>query len=93
MHTTTNGIMPGFVTPENDEGLVTGQGNKPKKDSNNSADFTAASANQIARLTLAGHVVHKGTAGDFTVCKFGLTRYCADHAALAAFAKKVGAVQ
>jgi len=87
MQTTTNGIMPGFVTPENDEGLVTGQGNKPQKDSNNSADFTA---NQIARLALAGHIVHKGIHGDFTVCKYGLTRYCADYAALVAFARQLG---
>jgi len=90
MHSTNNGIMPGFVTPENDAGLVTGHSNKPQKDSNNSADFTA-SANQIARLALAGHTVHKGIHGDFTVCKFGLTRYCADHQALAAFARQVGA--
>ncbi|MBK9442903.1 MAG: hypothetical protein IPN53_17030 [Comamonadaceae bacterium] len=49
-----------------------------------------AVATQIARLALAGHVVIKGTHGDFTCCKFGLTRYCADLAALEAFAKKVG---
>ena len=41
--------------------------------------------------TLAGHHVIKGTHGDFTCCKFGLTRYCADFAELVAFAKKVGA--
>jgi len=50
-----------------------------------------AIATQIARLALAGHTVHKGTHGDFTVCKYGLTRYCADYAALVAFAQKVGA--
>jgi len=50
-----------------------------------------AIATQIARLALAGHVVHKGTHGDYTVCKFGLARYCADYAALVAFAKQVGA--
>ena len=49
-----------------------------------------AIANLIARLALAGHVVHKGQHGDFTCCKFGLTRYCADFAELAAFAQKVG---
>ena len=48
-------------------------------------------ATQIARLALAGHVVHKGSEGDFTVCKYGLTRYCENFAELAAFAKKVGA--
>jgi len=50
-----------------------------------------AIATQIARLALAGHHVIKGDRGDYTCCKFGLTRYCADYAALVAFAKKVGA--
>ncbi len=50
-----------------------------------------AIANQIARLALAGHHVIKGDSGDYTVCKYGLTRYCADYAALVAFAQKVGA--
>ena len=50
-----------------------------------------AIATQIARLALAGHVVHKGQSGDYLVSKFGLTRYCANFTELAAFAKKVGA--
>lgn len=54
-------------------------------------DNSKVIANQIARLALAGHVIHKGIHGDYTVCKFGLARYCADFAALVAFAKKVGA--
>jgi len=54
-------------------------------------DNSKAIANQIARLALAGHTVIKGIHGDFTVCKFGLARYCADFAALVAFAKQVGA--
>lgn len=49
-----------------------------------------AIANQIARLALAGHTVHRGGEGDFIVCKYGLTRYCADFAELAAFAVKLG---
>lgn len=49
-----------------------------------------AIANQIARLALAGHHVIKGDRGDFTVCKYGLTRYCANFAELAAFARKLG---
>jgi len=52
-----------------------------------------AIANQIAHLALAGHVVHKGTHGDYTCCKFGLARYCADFAALVAFARQVGVKQ
>jgi hypothetical protein len=50
-------------------------------------------ANQIARLALAGHHVIKGDSGDYTVCKYGMTRYCANFAELAAFAQKVGANQ
>ncbi len=49
-----------------------------------------AIAGQIARLALAGHHVIKGTAGDYTVCKYGLTRYCASFAELQAFARKLG---
>jgi len=54
------------------------------------APDSKAIATQIARLALAGHHVIKGDRGDYTVCKFGLTRYCADYAALVAFAVKVG---
>ena len=44
----------------------------------------------IARLALAGHVVHRGKNNDFTVCKYGMSRYCADFAELLAFAKLLG---
>ncbi len=45
-----------------------------------------------AQFGLAGHVVHKGTDRDFTVIhrKFGMSRYCADFAALQKFASVVG---
>lgn len=49
-----------------------------------------ALANQIAVLALAGHAVIRGDRGDFTVCKYGLTRYCADFAELQAFARQLG---
>lgn len=49
-----------------------------------------AIANQIALLALAGHRVIKGSAGDYTVCKYGLSRYCEDFAGLQAFAQKLG---
>jgi len=55
------------------------------------APDTKAIATQIARLALAGHHIIKGDSGDFTVCKYGQTRYCKDFAELAAFAQKVGA--
>jgi len=50
-----------------------------------------AIATQIARLALAGHHVIKGTHGDYSVCKFGLCKYCADFESLVAFARQVGA--
>ena len=53
-------------------------------------DEQKAIATQIARLALAGHAVHKGQHGDFTVCKYGMTRYCKDFAELQAFAVKLG---
>jgi hypothetical protein len=52
-----------------------------------------AIATQLVRLTLAGHVVHKGSAGDYTVCKYGMTRYCKDFAELQAFSRKLGVTQ
>ena len=45
---------------------------------------------QVTRLALAGHVVHQGKTGDFTVCKYGMTRYCKDFAELQAFARQLG---
>lgn len=47
-------------------------------------------ANQIAELTLAGHIVHPGQDGDFLVCKYGMSRYCRDFAQLQAFARQLG---
>ena len=52
-----------------------------------------AIATQLARLALAGHTVHEGGAGDFTVCKYGMTRYCKDFAELEAFARQLGVKQ
>jgi hypothetical protein len=62
---------------------------------NPSPDATTDSAYKptaylIAQLTVAGHAVHQGHAGDFTVCKYGMTRYCKDLAELQAFAKQLG---
>ena len=50
-----------------------------------------AIATEIARLALAGHAVHKGNCGDFTVCKYGMAKYCQDFAELQSFSRKVGA--
>lgn len=54
------------------------------------ANHIKAIATQIARLALAGHAVHKGQNGDYTVCKYGLTRYCKDLSELQAFARQLG---
>jgi hypothetical protein len=72
----------------------------PKTDTNN-ADFPIggaiqqapdgkAIATQIARLALAGHHVIKGDRGDYTCCKYGLSRYCANFAELEKFAQQLG---
>jgi hypothetical protein len=52
-----------------------------------------AMATQLARLALAGHVVHKGSAGDYTVCKYGMARYCKDFAELQTFSRQLGVTQ
>jgi hypothetical protein len=52
-----------------------------------------AIATQLARLALSGHTTHKGSAGDFTVCKYGMTRYCKDFTELLAFARQLGVTQ
>ena len=52
-----------------------------------------AIATQLARLALSGHTTHKGSAGDFTVCKYGMTRYCKDFTELQAFARQLGVTQ
>ena len=56
---------------------------------NRPADSSSV-AHLIGRLALAGHVVHHGQTGDFTACKYGLSRYCPDFAALQKFAGIVG---
>lgn len=49
-----------------------------------------AIATLIAQLALAGHAVHKAQDGGFIVTKWGQTRYCANLAELAAFARQLG---
>ena len=59
----------------------------------NQAPDGNAIATQLARLALAGHTTHKGSAGDFTVCRYGMTRYCKDFTELQAFARQLGVTQ
>ena len=44
----------------------------------------------IARLALAGHVVHRGDCDDYTICKWGLSYYAQDLNELTAFATRLG---
>lgn len=44
----------------------------------------------LARLALAGHIVHRGNCNDYTVCKWGLSYYAQDLAELNAFATRLG---
>lgn len=104
MQTTNDGIMPGQNTPI--EKAPEAANFKGLDNSNYNADYRSHGpdtgiggdkklipiAALILRMERAGHRVVKGDRGDFTCCKFGLTRYCADHQALAAFARQVGAV-
>jgi hypothetical protein len=53
----------------------------------------SAIATQLARLALAGHTTHKGSAGEFTVSKYGMSRYCKDFTELQAFARQLGVTQ
>lgn len=46
----------------------------------NQANDGNAIATQLECLALIGHVIHKGSAGYFTVCKSGMTRYSKDFA-------------
>jgi hypothetical protein len=44
----------------------------------------------IAQFALAGHAVHKGQSGGFSVSKYGLSRYCENFAELQDFARQLG---
>lgn len=46
----------------------------------------------IAKMAMAGHAVHRGKAGDFTACKYGMSRHCDDFAALKRFAILLGVI-
>lgn len=94
-NTNHHGGVPGTNTPNkkapaaaNCIGLHT---NTISADYRSTDESGKAIATQIARLALAGHAVHKGQSGDFTVTKWGQARYCQDFAALVHFAQKVGA--
>jgi hypothetical protein len=49
-----------------------------------------AESTLLARLALAGHVVHRGNCNDYTVCKWGHSFYAQDLTELTAFATRLG---
>ena len=55
-----------------------------------SACRSKAEANLIARMALAGHLVHRGRAGGYVSAKWGYTCYSTDLADLHAFAVPLG---
>lgn len=73
-----------------------GTGHYATNQSTNDLDFPTgqrqrkAESTLLARLALAGHVVHGGNCNDYTVCKWGLSYYAQDFAELSAFAIRLG---
>ena len=47
-------------------------------------------ATLIVRFALAGHVVRRGSCNDYTVSKFGHSRYCQDLSELQEFSVRLG---
>lgn len=84
--------------PTNSNGLAAAN-NQPAKTytlSTNDLDFPTGQrlrkeeSTLLARLALAGHVVHRGRCNDYTVCKYGYAHYCQDLIELHAFAVRLG---
>ncbi len=82
----------------NSNGLAAANNQPAKTDTlnTNALDFATGKRQRkdestvIAHLALAGHVVHRGTCCDYTVCKYGLSYYAQDVESLQAFARKLG---
>jgi len=85
MHTMRNGLTTPHSQPAetftlNTNDLDYATGKRQRK----------AEATLLARLALAGHVVHLGRCNDYTVCKYGYAHYCQDLDELNAFAVRLG---
>jgi len=88
MHTMRNGLTTPHSQPAetytlNTNDLDYATGKRQRK----------AEATLLARLALAGHVVHLGRCKDYTVCKYGYAHYCQDLDELNAFAVRLGVTQ
>lgn len=77
--TTTQGTMPGLVTPEQ----------LAPHDSAAEVTFEQRTTQLIAQLATAGHHVSRFGQG-FLASRWGLTLHCPDLASLAQFARQVG---
>lgn len=66
MSTNTYGQAPGFVTPKNDEGIVTGQGNNPQNTTNSGSDFKSKIIAACAKVKGAatGFYIDRGIGAD-----------------------------
>jgi hypothetical protein len=85
MHTNSNGLTTPHSQPAETYTLDTNDFNYATSTRQRKAESTL-----LARLALAGHVVHKGRCDDYTVCKYGYAHYCQDIAELHAFAVRLG---
>ena len=90
MFTKHDGQAPGVVAPR-----FSSDTSKPRPDRVrlHTPAASNATASMIASFAMNGHIVIRGDRGDFSVTKYGLSRYCKDFAELATFAKIVGAAQ
>ena len=85
MHTNSNGLAAANNQPAETYILSTNDLDYPTGKRQRKEESTL-----LARLALAGHVVHRGRCGDYTVCKYGYAHYCQDVIELQAFAIRLG---
>jgi hypothetical protein len=86
------------VSPAKGNGLTAGTSqpvrtqtqNTHELDSDTTRQRGKAESTTIATLALAGHAVHVGRCGDYTVCKYGYSYFAQDLAALQSFAARLG---
>lgn len=89
------------MSDEKGNGLAAANNQPAKTDTQNANDLDFPTckrprkdeSNLIARLALAGHVVHRGDCNDFTICKWGLSYYAQDLDELTGFAIRLGVMR
>ena len=85
MHTNSNGLAAANNQPAETHTLNTNDLDCPA-----SKRLRKAESTLLARLALAGHIVHRGRCNDYAVCKYGYAHYCQDLDELNAFAVRLG---